>query len=273
MERVTVADATLEYALRGHGDPVVLIHWGVSGGWAEPLVQEPTLAEQCLLLVYHRAGFAGSSRVEGPLSIVDHARHCRLLLEELGIERAHVVGHSSSAVIALQVALDFPEVVQTLAVMEPARPVPATALQATFVRDHVAPAVQRYRAGDGAGAVDTFFRGVFGAGYRSRLGERAAPFLREAVAAVDAFFAQELPALQQWSFTEGDARRVTQPVLVVSGEHTSESFPERCDLLLSWLPNAEPYELRDASHLLHFENAAGLAEALAAFFARHPVAG
>jgi hypothetical protein len=42
------------------------------------------------------------------------------------------------------------------------------------VRDVVAPAVQRYRAGDKAGAVDTFFRGVFGSDYRDPL-ERGLP--------------------------------------------------------------------------------------------------
>ena len=41
--------------------------------------------------------------------MVDHAEHCRLLMGHLGIERAHIVGHSSSVAIALQLAIDAPD--------------------------------------------------------------------------------------------------------------------------------------------------------------------
>src|SRR5512132_2937923 len=113
MERAAVDGLELEYELRGSGEPVVLIHWGVSALWAEPLMNEPSLSERYRLLSYHRAGFAGSSAIDGPVTMADHARHCRLLMRELGIKRAHVVGHSSSVAVALQLALDAPNVVRT----------------------------------------------------------------------------------------------------------------------------------------------------------------
>ena len=159
----------------------------------------------------------------------------------------------------------------SLALLEPARPTPASEAQAGFVRDVVAPAVQRYRAGDKAGAVDTFMRGVFGPGYHPALEEGSPGAFEQAVADADAFFGQELPALQQWSFTEADARRIAQPVLAVLGENTASTFPERRALLLTWLPNVEPFDLADATHLLHLQNPRGLAEGLAAFYARHPL--
>jgi pimeloyl-ACP methyl ester carboxylesterase len=270
-ERAAVDGLEVEYELRGSGEPVVLIHWGVSAAWAEPLLDEPALADGHRLLWYHRAGFAGSSRIEGPISMAEHAKHCRLLMSHLGIERAHIVGHSSSAVIALQLALDSPDTVHTLALMEPARPVPPTERQAAFVRDFVEPAVQRYRAGDKASAIDTFFRGVFGSDYGAALDQGLPGAFEQAIADADAFFRQELPALQQWAFTQEDAARITQPVLAVLGENTTPTFPERRELLLSWLPNVEPFDLPDATHLLHVQNPQGMAEGLAAFYARHPV--
>ena len=119
--------------------------------------------------------------------------------------------------------------------------------------------------------MDTFLGGVFGPGYREPL-ERGLPgSFEQAVADADAFFGSELPALQAWSFTQAEARRVTQPVLAVVGEHSASTFPERRELLLAWLPNVEPFELPDATHLLHVQNPRGMAEALAAFFARHPL--
>jgi 3-oxoadipate enol-lactonase len=271
MKRARVDGLRLEYELRGSGEPVVLIHWGIGAIWAEPLLGEPALAERYTLLNYHRAGFAGSDAVDGPIGMADHAAHCHDLMRQLGIERAHVVGHSSSAVIALQLALDFPDSVQTLALMEPARPAPTTDVQAAFVRDFVAPAMERYRDGDRAGAMDTFARGVFGPDYREPL-ERGLPgAVEQTVADADAFFGQELPALQRWSFTEDDARRITQPVLAVLGENTAPTFPERLELLGSWLQNVEPFELPKATHLLHVEQPHAMAEALAAFCARHPL--
>ena len=272
MERAAVDGLELEYELRGSGDPVVLIHWGVSATWAEPLLDEPALADSYTLLSYHRAGFGGSSPIEGPVTMVDHAGHCRLLMAHLGIERAHVVGHSSSVAVALQLALDAPEVVHTVVSMDAARPAPQTEVQAAFRREFVEPAVEQYRAGDTRGAVDTFFRGVFGPYYREPLELGLPGAFDQAVSDADAFFTQELPALwQHWSFTEEDASRITQPVLVVVGENSAATFPERRELLLSWLPNVESFELAGATHLLHVQNARGMAEGLAAFFARHPL--
>jgi pimeloyl-ACP methyl ester carboxylesterase len=271
MERAAIDGVELEYQLRGSGEPVVLIHWGVSAAWAEPLMDEPALADRHRLLSYPRAGFAGSDRIEGPVSIGDHAAHCALLMRQLGIERAHIVGHSSSAVIALQLALDFPDAVHTLALMEPARPYPPTEEQAEFARDFVGPAVQHYRAGDKVAAVDTWARGVFGPDHRGAL-ERGLPgVFDQCIADADAFFAQEMPAVQQWSFTQEDASRITQPTLAILGEHTAPTFPERLQLLVSWLPNVQAFELPRATHLLHLQNPRGTAEALASFYTKHPL--
>jgi pimeloyl-ACP methyl ester carboxylesterase len=134
MKRAAVDGLELEYGLRGSGEPVVLIHWGVSATWAEPLHEEPALADSYRLLSYHRAGFGSSSQIEGPVTMADHAEHCRLIMRHLGIERAHIVGHSSSVAVALQLALDAPEVVHTLVLMDAARPAPTTELQAAFRR-------------------------------------------------------------------------------------------------------------------------------------------
>ncbi len=269
MKRARIDGLEVAYELRGAGEPVVLLHWGVSAIWAEPLLDQAALAGRYRLLSYHRCGFGSSSRIAGPIALAEHAEHCRLLMSHLGFERAHVVGHSSSALIALQLALDAPDAVDTLVLMEPARPNPPTELQERFARDHVLSAIERYRAGDSAGAMDIFLRGVFGDGYAEPF-ERGLPGgFEHAVADADAFFAQELPAVQQWTFTVEDASRITQPVLGVRGAGTAPTFPERLDLLLSWLPNAESVEIADATHLLHVEQPRATAEALAGFFARH----
>jgi pimeloyl-ACP methyl ester carboxylesterase len=68
----------------------------------------------------------------------------------------------------------------------------------------------------------------------------------------------------------------SQPALVVLGGRSGEvgpAFAERHALLCGWLPRAEPFVLPAATHLLHVANPAGMAEALAGFFDRHPMSG
>jgi pimeloyl-ACP methyl ester carboxylesterase len=271
MQLAPIDGIELEYEVRGSGDPVVLIHAGVCAEFFAPLLEQPALADHYTLVSYHRTGYAGSSRLAGAVSFAHQAAHCRALMNYLGIERAHVVGHSSSASIALQLALDAPDAVQSLALLDTARPAAPSALHKEMVRTVVEPALERYRAGDHAGAVDTWMRGVCGPDYRVAL-ERAIPgACEQAVGDADTFFGQELPAVLQWSFGREEAARIPQPALAVLGEKSNPVFRERRDLLLAWLPNVEPFELPEATHLLHVQNTGAMANALAAFFSRHPL--
>src|SRR5262249_28833936 len=98
-----------------------------------------------------------------------------------------------------------------------ARAGPTKAPPRTALALHLGPVLQLYGAGDKAGAVDAWMRGVGGQSYRAAL-DRALPgAFDQAVADADTFFGQELPAVRQWSFTREDANRITQPVLAVLG--------------------------------------------------------
>jgi pimeloyl-ACP methyl ester carboxylesterase len=247
MRRAVVDGIGLDYELRGSGEPVVLIHAGVCADFFLPLQAE---------------------HLCGAVSLADHAAHCVGLMRALGIESAHVVGHSSSASIALQLALDAPDAVRSLVLADPARPAELTPVHLEMVQTVAQPALERYSSGDTAGAIDVWMRGVCGPDYREPL-ERALPgAVEQAVADADTFFGQELPAVMQWSFVEQDAARVVQPALAVVGERSIPVFHERRDLLLEWLPDVQPFTLEGATHLLQVENATGMAEALEAFFAR-----
>lgn len=267
--RARVDGVELEYEVHGAGDPVVLVHAGVCADWFAPLLEQPALRDDHRVLSYHRAGYAGSERVKGELTIARQAAQCAALMHHAGIERAHLVGHSSSAAIVLQLALDAPDAVLSLSLLE-------TALLAVPSGPYAGEALGRYRAGDRAGAVDAWMRGVCGPGYRAPL-ERAIPgAFDQAVIDLDTFLGQELPALRDWPFTEQTAARVRQPALAVLGARSdgvSPVFRRRHELLLAWLPHVEAFVLPDANHLLHVQNPRGMAERLASFFAQHAGAG
>lgn len=274
-DRATLDGVGLEYTIQGTGEPVVLVHAGVLADWFEPLLEEPALADHYRLLSYHRIGYAGSSHRAAGVEITDQATHCLALMRHVGIEQGHLVGHSSGGNIALQVALDRPDAVGSLALLEPA----LTTLPGvpSAPPPFVVEAVRRYGDGDPAGAVDAFLGGVCGPAWREVVEDAlSVGAVEQAVADADTFFDGEQSAVRRWSFGPEQAARITQPVLAVVGSESTRVLPawgKRQELLLAWLPNATPFVLPDATHLLHLQNPRGMAEALASFFAQHPLSG
>ena len=275
MSRANIDGVELEYETRGNGEPVVLVHAGIFADWFKPLVDEPGLAGRYRVVSYHRVGYAGSGRLTGPVSIAQQAAHLRGLMRHLGIERAHLVGHSSGGNIVLQLALDAPEMVQSLALMEPALPVSTLGPDRMLsTQAAMAPVFAAYRAGDRARAVDGFMRGVSGPGYRAVFDRVLPGAFEQGVADADTFFGQELPSLQQWSLTREDAARITQPALSVVGAKSMELSPiwnERHEMLLAWLPKiGRPGPARRNAPASRRASPASWPKALTAFFARHP---
>ena len=256
--RAPVDGIELEYEVRGTGEPVLLIHGGAVAGTFAPLLDEPALAGYRLIR-YHRVGYAGSDRVAGPVTVGRQAAHCLALLRHLDAEPAHVVGNSSGANIALQLALDHPSAVRSLALLE-------AALLAVPTGPFAGEAMGHFHSGDAAAAVDVWLRGVAGAGYRAVL-DRALPgAFEQAVGDADTFFGQELPAVREWAFGPDEAARIAQPALAVLGGRSNEVTPvfgKRHDLLMKWLPDVRPFVLAGATHLMQVQNPAGVAEGLA----------
>jgi pimeloyl-ACP methyl ester carboxylesterase len=271
MNRAQIGGRALEYEVRGAGEPVVLVHGSHIADAFAPLLVEPVLTERYQLILYHRRGFAGSTHPDGPLSIVQQAADCRTFMRHLGVPCAHIVGHSYGGAIALQLALDAPEAVHSLALLEPALLMVPSAQQ--FL-EAIGPVLQMYEAGNKTGAVDGFLQAVVGPEHRSVLDRVLPGAFAQAVADADTFFRIELPALQQWSFTQADAGRITQPVLAVLGADSHTLWPgwvEVHQLVQAWLPQAEAFVLKGATHGLQIIDPKGMAEGLAGFFARHPL--
>jgi pimeloyl-ACP methyl ester carboxylesterase len=249
----------------------VLIHGALIAEAYAPLCAEPALNSRYRLVRYHRRGYAGSSPVKAPFSLAQQAADSLALLRHLGIERAHVVGHSSGGVIALRLALDAPEVVHSLVLLEPALlDVPSGAL----ATEPLGRALERYGVGDKEGAADDFLRWALGPDYRTWLDRLIPGAFRQLVADADTFFGVEMPSMQEWRFTREDARRITQPVLGVLGAESASIWPgwnEVQDRLREWLPQTEPFLLAGVTHALEARDPRGVAEAVAPFLARHPM--
>jgi pimeloyl-ACP methyl ester carboxylesterase len=264
MQQASIGDVVLDYEVRGDGEPILFVHGGVIADWFKPLVAKPAFGSRYRLIRYHRAGYAGSGKIAGPVSVAGMASHARRLLEYLGVERAHVVGHSSGGNVALQLALDHPQSVRSLVLLEPALLVVPSGAFAPR-------AIERFKAGDAEAAVDIWMEGIGGPDYRAVLDRALPDAYALAVADAGTFFGQELPALRECPFGADEAARIKAPVLAVLGARSHEvstTFSQRQELLQAWLSNVEPLVLAGVSHLMPLQDPGGLAYALARFLAR-----
>jgi pimeloyl-ACP methyl ester carboxylesterase len=269
--RASLDGTDLEYEVSGTGEPVVFIHGAFIADTFRPLLAEPSLAGRYRLILYHRRGYAGSSRASGPVSVALQAADCRALLRHLGVERAHIVGHSYGGDVALQLALDDSSVSHSLALLEPGLMVGAGAQD---YRESLARGVERYHEAGAEVVVDEFLRARW-PGYRAAL-ERVLPgAFVQAVTDAGTWFEHELPGQLDWRFGEAEARRIGQPTLSVLGGESDalwSRFGETHRLLLGWLPHAEGSVLSGTTHLMQIQDPRGMAETLGAFWARHPLA-
>jgi pimeloyl-ACP methyl ester carboxylesterase len=270
MDVATVNGIELEYEAAGSGEPVLLISPVLADGFV-PLVAEPVLADRYQLIRYHRRGWAGTTHPCGPITFGHHAVDAAALLDHLGIRRAHVVGHSTGAAVAAQLALDDLDRVHTLALLELSLfSVPSGE---AFLAQ-AAPAFEAYAAGDHEGALAAFLSGVGGVPWedcRRLLEERVPGIVAQAVKDARTFFEVELPGIAQWDFGAEEAAGIRRPVLSVLGTRTAPLWVEVAAFLRDSLPYVQQAEIDGVGHLLHLEQPEPVARAIAAFLGRNPM--
>lgn len=270
METARFDGASLTYEITGTGEPVVFIHGVLIADTFRPLLGERKLADRYTLIHYHRRGYAGSGETSDDPSLARQAADCWGLLRYLGIERAHVVGHSYGGAVALQLALDKPEIVLSLSLLEPAL---AVGTSARGYRESLLRAIDRYRAEDAAMIVDEFVNARW-PGYRAALDRMLPKAFVQAVDDAVTTFEHDMPGLLDWRFSEAEARQISRPTLSILGgdsDTLSSRFGEAHRLLLEWLPDAVGVVIPRTTHFMQLQDPPGTAKALAAFWANHPI--
>jgi pimeloyl-ACP methyl ester carboxylesterase len=271
MDRARLNGVELEYEAVGSGEPVLLIGTGPIADSFLPLRSEDTLADRYRLITFRQRGQSTGTRGDTPVSFASHAADAAALLGHLAVRRAHVAGHSTGAAIALQMAVDHPGLVHSLALLEP--PLLRVPSAAAFL-EKAAPALAAYGAGDREGAIAAFLGMVSSLEWescRATLETHIPGAVARAVEGADTFFGGYLPALGAWEFGAEQARAIAAPVLSLVGADTEQLFSESHELLRSWFPRLEGRTLQGIAHLLHMQHPAPVARALAEFFARHPI--
>jgi len=106
-----LSDGQIHYAEYGAsgGEPVLLLHQ-TPRSWREFAGVLPILGERNRTIAMDTLGFGDSARsADGTVSIERWAAVAVELLDHLGIPRAHVVGHHTGGVIAVEIAAAHPD--------------------------------------------------------------------------------------------------------------------------------------------------------------------
>ena len=113
MPTISIGDAELYYEETGRGEPLLLVP-GLSGRGSFWAGQVPDLARDFRVVVHDHRGTARSSHSRIRYSVEQMTDDLVRLMDALGIEAAHLVGHSTGGAIGQVLALEHPRRLRSL---------------------------------------------------------------------------------------------------------------------------------------------------------------
>lgn len=234
----------MNFELTGSGSAVVLIHAAVADSrmWDE---QAEVLASRFTVLRYDLRGFGDSPLGAGEFSFVDDLRE---LLDEVGIERAALVGNSLGGRVALEFALEHPARVEKLVLVGAGLPDHDWSDEVVRFGDEEDELIER---GDIDAAVELNLR----MWALPHVHDRVRPMQRRAFEAqIDSFAEPEPP--RERKLEPPASKRLAEirvPTLVVVGEHDVIDMRRIAERLASEIANARLEVLPGAKHLPSLE--------------------
>ena len=254
------SDADIHYEVTGDGPPLMLIA-GLASDNASWGPVAPILSRQFTLIMPDNRG-AGRTKTSASLSINAMAEDYAALLDHLEIERAHIVGHSMSGIIAMTLAATAPERIDRLVLAASCAKTPARAVSVidTILLLREAGAPQEYW-------LRSFFHWLFKpAFFENKNAVDAAialsvayPYaqsvedMRRQVDALRAYDASTLPAA------------IRTQILLLAGEHDLMFSPQEIKASFAEAPAARLNVLPGAAHSLYWDDPAGFSEAVCEF--------
>ncbi len=273
MAQLLRSEVTLHYELAGSGAPVLFIQGvGVAGeGWRP---QVDGLAADFQTLIFDNRGLGRSVPCRGKISIQAMAEDARALMDEVGWESAHVVGHSMGGVIAQQLALDVPKRVRSLSLLctfprgkDAARITPWVLWMTLRTRVGSRPARRR-------AFLEMLYPAAFLAGQDlDALAAKVGALVGRDLADSPPILMKQVQALGRHDVSKRLGELAGIPTLVVSAVHDPIALPAYGRRLAELIPESKYEVLPAASHGVTLHQPEIINRRLAAFFRSLDVRG
>ena len=263
MPQVEIAPGRkLNVVRRGDGPPLLLIQ-GMSGNvvhWSEPFLQ--ALQERFDVIAFDHRGVGWSEWVKDPFTIADLADDAALVLDAVGVERAHVLGISRGGMVAQELALSHRDRVNRLVLGCTYSGGEGSALTDP---EAFAPLAQAMMAGDRDAAMREGFALNLSAAHGAREGVFD-EFVRIALTkpAATPVIMLQLQAIQGHD-TSTRLPQLDVPTLVIHGTEDRMLAVDNGRMVARLVPGARLVELDGAGHLFWWEQPERVVELLDEF--------
>lgn len=203
------------------------------------------------VLLHDFKGQLKSDKPEGPYTFQEHADETAALMDELGIQKAHLVGTSYGGEVALRMAMYHPDRIESMVIIDSTSE--KTAVGGSFVSSWKAPAL----AGDGEAFFNTLMPSIYGEKFirenKDFLELRAKAtknigqdYLHGQVVLYDSF-------LGDVQMSKEDLHAIAAPTLLICGEEDVLKTPKESLRMHHHIRGSEYVTLPECGHVSIFE--------------------
>jgi len=119
MPKLNINGVNIYYEVKGKedGESVVFLN-GVMASTNSWAFQVPVFEKEFKVVLHDFRGQLLSDKPKGPYTFKTHADDLKALLDHLGIEKAHIIGTSYGGEVGMRFAIDYPDMVKTLSIID-----------------------------------------------------------------------------------------------------------------------------------------------------------
>ena len=266
---ITVNGMSFGYVDIGSGPPVILIHGSMSD-YREWSKQVEALAKHHRVIAYSRRYHWPNSPPgkDADATVPMQAEDLAGIIKSMGLGRATLVGHSYGGAVAVYFALQHPELVRALILLEP--PLPG-ALASTVegkdvvkerqtLRDEM---MQAFASGDAERVVKTYLARVAPGEYDNSTPEARNIYVVNVPALKLDFTAPRQPLSCE------DLQRISVPALVLTGGRSATGLQLVAVEVARCLKNGNILKLPQATHHMQLDHPREVNDAMLEFLAKH----
>lgn len=229
------------YAAFGKGEPLVLIH-GVGMRLEAWVPQVEPLSAICRVIAVDLPGHGESAKLPSGANLSDYVAWFGVVLNDLDLDHASVAGHSMGALIAGGIAVEAPQRIARVAL-----------LNGVYKRNPAARAAVQARAAEimtGAFDREAPLARWFGEGHEH---EAAYVLTKALLADVD----EQGYAAAYSAFADGDATyadrwpEITCPALFLTGDGDRNSTPDMAEAMATAAPHGRAVTIKGHRHMVN----------------------